>query len=100
MGTRKLLYLLAATLATALIGCSGPKAAPDEAGAAASVAPPQPPTAAAESAMAATDDDDIPLVKPEDPPSFIFPQRRISDGYTVVLYAPQFRRWDDFERIE
>ena len=29
-----------------------------------------------------------------------FPQRRESDGYTIVMYAPQFRRWPDFEHIE
>ena len=46
------------------------------------------------------EDADLPLVKPSDPPKFTFPQRRESDGYTIVLYAPQFRRWPDFERIE
>ena len=93
MGIRNCLIATAAMLA--LLGCGGSHAAPAETTAAA----PTPPTAAVESAMAATDDD-IPLVKPSDPPSFTYPQRRIADGYTIVLYAPQFRRWDAFERIE
>ncbi len=93
MSTRKSLIVLTATLA--LLGCEHPSAAPD-----ATTAAPTAPTAAAKSAMAATDDDSIPLVKPSDPPSFVYPQRRISDGYTIVIYAPQFRRWDNFEKIE
>ena len=98
MGTRTHWIVLAAMLA--LVGCDGTKAAPAAPETAATSPSPAPPTAAAEAAMAATEDDDIPLVKPSDPPTFQFPQRRIADGYTVVLYAPQFRRWDDFERIE
>ena len=100
MRTRNFLIALTAALAGALIAVEGSMAAPASAPEATTAAAPQAPTAAAESAMANTDDDDIPLVKPGDPPSFVFPQRRISDGYTIVLYAPQFRRWDDFEKIE
>jgi len=96
-------FALIAIVAIVVVGCTDATHAP-AAQSVASTAPadtgPAPPTAAAESAMAATDDDDIPLVKPSDPPNFMYPQRRISDGYTIVLYAPQFRRWDDFERIE
>ncbi len=83
--------------------CCGVGAAPDSSAAnTAANAPVAPPDAAQTAAMdAAVDEDaDLPLVKPSDPPKFTFPQRREADGYTIVLYAPQFRRWPDFERIE
>ncbi len=41
-----------------------------------------------------------PLIRPSDPPNFTYPQRRVSDGYSIVLFAPQIRHWPNFERLE
>lgn len=43
---------------------------------------------------------ELPLVSVEGAPSFVYPQRRMIDGHSVVLYAPQIRSWPKFERFE
>ncbi len=40
-----------------------------------------------------------PLVQPGDAPSFVYPQRREIDGYTLLVHAPQVERWPDFKRF-
>jgi len=42
----------------------------------------------------------VPLAKADVPPIAVFPQRREIDGYTMIIHAPQFRSWPDFERTE
>ena len=88
------------SLLLVVLGCGGATShAGSDAAADASASDGASPAAPAATA-GGTDDADIPLVEPSDPPKFTFPQRREADGYTIVLYAPQFRRWPDFERIE
>ncbi len=41
-----------------------------------------------------------PLVSAEGEPSFVYPQRREVDGYSLIFHAPQIRAWPKFERFE
>ena len=39
-------------------------------------------------------------VPPDGPGRWRFPQTRISDGYSIIVHAPQIRSWPDFEHFE
>ena len=43
---------------------------------------------------------DAPLVGIDGAPNFVYPQRRMMDGHSVLLHAPQVRSWPEFERFE
>jgi hypothetical protein len=43
---------------------------------------------------------EVPLVSPNEPPRFQFPQRRDVDGHTLLLHAPQIRQWPNFVTME
>jgi hypothetical protein len=39
-------------------------------------------------------------VQAGDEPSFVYPQRRELEGYSLVVHAPQIRKWPNFEHFE
>lgn len=41
-----------------------------------------------------------PLVSIDEPPRYVFPQRREADGYSMVFHAPQIRSWPEFQSLE
>ena len=43
---------------------------------------------------------EAPLVGIDGAPSFVYPQRRLMGGHSVLLHAPQVRSWSGFERFE
>jgi hypothetical protein len=47
-----------------------------------------------------TVDAEPPLISVDDPPRYVFPQRREVDGYSLVLHAPQIRSWPEFKSLE
>jgi len=40
---------------------------------------------------------DVPLVSVDDAPAFQFPVRRMIEGHTLILHAPQIRSWPEFK---
>ena len=43
---------------------------------------------------------EAPLVSAEGTPSWVYPQRREADGYSILIHAPQVRSWPEFARME
>lgn len=42
----------------------------------------------------------VPLVSASDPATFVYPQRREINGYSLLIHAPQIHRWPDFSFFE